>query len=367
MEIEIISEPAKLKAFCVHAATQEWLSVDTEFMREDSFYPKLCLVQVATQIRIACIDALALDDLSALYELLGSKALTKVFHAARQDLEILYLLSNTVPAPVFDTQVAASALGYGHQVSYAYLVLKMCGVQLDKSLSRKIWTRRPLPDRAIRYAANDVRYLSPIYKSLRLELAEKDRTHWVDNECQRLCHARQYKPDPDNSWKSVKGARKLLPVQLVVLKALASWRDRTAMTRDRPRQWIMRDEALCELAVKQPASVSSLMEIKTLTRKQRDRYAHSLLGCVEAARQTPEKDWPLSLRHLVLSRSQRKNLKLASQFVQERAKQLHVQPDFLASRAMLVKLINGLEAPHAVLGWRHNLIGKELEQILGEE
>ena len=367
MEIEIISKPAKLKAFCSHAASQEWLSVDTEFMREDSFYPKLCLVQVATQTRIACIDVLAFDDLSALYALLGSQAVTKVFHAARQDLEILFLLSQKVPTPVFDTQIAASALGYGHQVSYAYLVRMLCGVQLDKSLSRTTWTKRPLPDSAIRYATNDVRYLSQVYKSLRQELTDKDRTHWVDNECQHLCHDGQYKPDPDNSWKSVKGARKLPPAQLIVLKKLAAWRDRQAMTRDRPRQWILRDETLCELAVKQPASASSLMEIGALTRNQRDRHAHSLLGCIEAARQTPVKDWPVPLQNLELTRGQRKHLKLANQFIRERANQLHVQPNFLASRIMLVKLIKGLEAPHAVLGWRHSLIGKELEQILGKE
>ncbi len=367
MEIEIIRDTGQLEAFCEHAGTRDWLAVDTEFMREDTYYPKLCLVQIATGRRIACIDTLTIDDLSALNKLLNSKTSTKVFHAARQDLEVLYMLSSEVPAPVFDTQVAASALGYGDQVSYAHLVNTLCGVCLDKSLSRTSWTQRPLPDQAIRYAANDVRYLSQIYICLKEELAGRGRTHWVESEFQHLCHADQYRIDLDNSWKSIKSARRLKPKQLVVLKRLASWRDRLAMERNRPRQWIMRDETLYELAVKQPASIPSLTNIDSLTRKQRNRLADALLDCISKARQTPEQDWPLSIQKPALTREQRKTLKRAKQFIQERAEQLHVTPNFLASRSMLENLVCDPEGSQALQGWRQNLIGNDLEQLLGEE
>ena len=367
MEIEIISTTVKLEAFCLQASGQRWLAVDTEFMREDTYYPKLCLIQIATETRIVCIDALIIDDLSALNKLLASRTVLKVFHAARQDLEIFFMHSGEVPAPVFDTQIAASALGYGDQVSYAHLVSSLCGVNLDKSLSRSMWAQRPLPAQAIRYAANDVRYLSQVFRCLEQELADCGRSHWVESECLRLSSVEQYHTDPDTSWKSVKSAGKLGAKQLVALKWLASWRERQAMERDRPRQWIMRDETLHELAVKQPADISSLTQVESLSRKQRSRHADALLNCICRARQTPKRDWPSPLQRPALTRGQRKTLKRVRQFIQERAEELQVTPNFLASRSMLEQLVRDPESPHALQGWRQSLIGKDLERILVEE
>lgn len=367
MEIEIISNTGQLEAFCTQAARQDWLAIDTEFMREDTYYPKLCLIQIATDTKIVCIDTLIIDDLSALNKLLGLKSITKVFHAARQDLEIFFMLNGKIPAPVFDTQIAASALGYGDQISYARLVSTLCGVCLDKSLSRTTWTQRPLPGKALQYAANDVRYLSQIYKHLKEELAHKGRTHWMESECQRLNNVDKYKTDSGNLWKSVKGATKLLPGQLIALKWLASWRDQQAMEQNRPRQWIIRDETLRELAVKQPTSTPSLSQIESLTRKQRSRYADALLDCITRARLTPEQNWPKTMGKPVLTREQRKMLKRARQFIRERAEQLSITPNFLATRSMLEKLICEPQGPHGLQGWRQNLIGKDLERLLEEE
>ncbi len=366
MEVEIITKAEQLAAFCMQATSQDWLSIDTEFMREDTYYPKLCLIQIATDSKIVCIDTLIIGNLSALNKLLGLQTITKVFHASRQDLEIFFKLNGTIPNPVFDTQIAASALGYGDQISYAHLVSALCGVCLDKSLSRTTWTQRPLSDRALQYAANDVRYLSQVYQHLKQELADKGRTHWVESECQHLSNVDKYKTDSDNLWKSVKGARKLPSEQLIVLKWLASWRDQQAIQQNRPRQWIIRDETLCELAVKQPASIPSFSQIESLTRKQRSRYADALLDCMTKARQTPEQNWPRTMEK-PLTRQQRKMFKRARQFIHERAEQLSITPNFLATRSMLEKLICEPEGSQGLRGWRENLIGKDLEQLLKEE
>ena len=336
-------------------------------MREDTYYPKLCLIQIATQTRIACIDTLIINDLSALNKLFISKAITKVFHAARQDLEILFLINGEIPNPVFDTQIAASALGYGDQISYAQLVDRLCGVHVDKSLSRTVWTKRPLSDKAIQYAANDVRYLSQIYTLLKKELADKGRAHWVESECQCLNDEEKYKTDAGNLWKSVKGVRKLSSRQLNALKWLASWRGQEAMKQNRPRRWIIRDEALCELAVKQPTSIASLENIELLNRKQRGRYGDKLLDCLDKAMQTPEDHWPETIGTPALSRQQRKLLKQAKAFVCERAEQLGIAPNFLATRSMLETLICKPGELYKLQSWRLNLIGSDLKQLLDEE
>lgn len=367
MEIEIIDNLDRLEAFCAHAVSQDWVCADTEFMREDTYYPKLCLIQIATRTRIVCIDTLIINDLSVLNKLFTSKTITKVFHAARQDLEILFMVNGKIPHPVFDTQIAASALGYGDQISYAQLVDKLCGVHLDKSLSRTVWTTRPLPDKAIRYAANDVRYLAQAYTLLQKELEDKGRAHWVESECRHLNDMGKYKTDTGNLWKSVKGARKLSSKQSNVLKWLARWRDHEAMRQNRPRQWIMRDETLHELAVKQPTSAASLAKMELLTRKQRGRYGEKLIDCMGQAMQTRKEDWPEAIAKPGLSRQQRKLLKQAKAFVRERAEQLGITPNFLATRGMLETLICEPEELSNLPGWRMNLIGNDLKQLLTEE
>lgn len=367
MEIEIIDNLDQLEAFCTHAVRQDWICADTEFMREDTYYPKLCLMQIATETRIVCIDTLIIKDLSVLNKLFASKTITKVFHAARQDLEILFMIHGEIPHPVFDTQIAASALGHGDQISYAQLVDSLCGVHLDKSLSRSVWTRRPLPEKAIQYAANDVRYLSQIYALLKKELEDKGRTHWVESECRQLNDVNKYRTDTHSVWKSVKGARKLSSKQLNVLKWLAHWREREAMRQNRPRQWILRDETLHELAVRQPTGAAALAKVELLTRKQRGRYGAKLLDCMDQAMQTPKRDWPETIAASTLSRQQRKLLKQAKAFVRERAEQLGITPNFLATRSMLETLVCEAEELHKLQGWRLDLIGDGLKQLLAEE
>lgn len=367
MEIEIIQKTKKLQAFCADVANQDWLVLDTEFIREKTYYPNLCLIQIATDKRIACIDVLSIDDLSALERLVYSRAITKVFHSASQDLEIFFNLYGEIPAPVFDTQVAASALGYGEQVSYAYLASEICGITLDKSLSRTAWDRRPLSDKEIRYATDDVKYLAEIYRHLKQELELNKRSYWVADECRRLSAIDRYEINPDEAWKSIKGTGKLKPRQLGVLKQLSAWREEQAIKENKPRQWIVRDRSLRALAIEQPLNVAALSSIEELTRRQRALYSNLLVNCIDKAQRTPRQQWPEANQTAPLNREQSKLLKQALQLIRGRAEELNVAPNFLATRSMVEKLIRGQKAPAVLCDWRRDIIGNDLVQLLRKD
>lgn len=363
MKIEVIQTTDELQAFCTDVSGRDWLALDTEFMRENTYYPRLCLIQVATDNRVACIDTLSIKDLSILEGLTCLPSITKVFHSASQDLEVFFNLYGKIPAPVFDTQIAASALGYGEQVSYAYLVDKICGVTLDKSLSRTAWHRRPLSDKELQYAADDVKYLAAIYHHLRRELTSYQRAHWVEDECRRLSVAERYKLDPHDAWKSIKGSGKLSPRQLVVLQRLSAWRERRAVRENKPRQWIVRDRSLRALAIEQPTNAAALSTIEALTRRQRTLYSDALLSNIDKARRIPERQWPTALRTTPLNREQRRLMKCALQQVRERARELNLAPSFLATRGMIEKIIRGQRPSDVLQSWRRELIGDVLDQL----
>ena len=216
MKVHKIQNNNELQSYCNNLVNQDWLAVDTEFIRENTYYPKLCLIQIASKNHIAYIDTLSIKDLSALYRPLYKAEITKIFHSASQDLEIFYNLFNSVPTPIFDTQIAASALGYGDQISYAELVKSICNINLDKSLSRTNWDKRPLSEHEIQYALDDVIYLADVFHHLQQELGNQKRSHWVADECRDLYVDQRFKLEFDTLWKSVKGGGKLLPNQLIV-------------------------------------------------------------------------------------------------------------------------------------------------------
>ncbi len=364
MQAEIIQKAEKLQEFCTQIAKQEWLALDTEFIRENTYYPNLCLIQIACDERAACIDTLAIDDLSPLKELIFSDNITIIFHAASQDLEILFNLYKEIPTPIFDTQIAASALGYGEQVSYAHLVSKICGVTLDKSLSRTTWDRRPLSDKEIQYALDDVRYLTKIYPHLKNELENQERDHWLTDEFNRMCAKKRYEINLDELWKSIKGAGKLAPYQLIVLKQLAAWREQQAIQKNKPRTWILRDKILRILAIEQPDNFSALSTMEILTHQQLQDYADVLLECIRLGQQTQEQEWPDSSLTMPLNREQRKIMKQALQFVRERAEQLNIAPSLLATRSTIEKLLRGRRDLQILQSWRKELIGNDLVQLL---
>lgn len=363
MDFKIITTTQELSTFCKASHDVDWLALDTEFIREKTYYPNLCLVQIASEQEIACVDTLAIEDLSSLKELLYQPSITKIFHSASQDLEIFVNLYDAVPTPIFDTQIAASLLGYGEQVSYAYLVNEICAIELDKSLSRTNWERRPLSENEIRYAVDDVKYLAKIYIHLKDQLIENERSHWAENECENLAAIEKYKAEVSSIWKSVKGAGKLNSNQLNILKQLARWREHQAITENKPRRWILSDKALRNLAIGQPTDLDALYQLDELS-DEVNAYANQLVDEIEQAQKIPEADWPKANLFGPLSNEQRKLVKHAQKMVRERAEQLNISPSLLATRSVVEKLIRGKRELEILSSWKKDLIGNELVALI---
>ncbi len=363
MEFRVLTTTQELNAFCKTSSDVTWLALDTEFIREKTYYPNLCLVQVASERDIVCIDTIAINDLSSLKELLYQPSITKIFHSASQDLEIFVNLFDAVPTPMFDTQIAASLLGYGEQVSYAYLVNEICEIELDKSLSRTNWERRPLSEKEIRYAVDDVKYLAKIYLYLENKLSENERTHWAEFECSNLSALKKYKVDTNEIWKTVKGAGKLEPHQLIVLKQLAQWRELQAISENKPRRWILSDKTLRSLAIEQPSNLDALQQLEDINGNHAG-YAKSLVDEIKLAQNIPEENWPETSSIGPLSNEQRKLVKLAQSFVRERAEELNISPSLLATRSVVEKLIRGKRKLDVLSSWKKDLIGDDLVELI---
>lgn len=290
----LITATAELEAFCERLAEVDVIAVDTEFMRERTYWPKLCLVQVASSAEAAAIDPLANGlDLSALFQVLQNAGIIKVFHAARQDLEIFHnLMGGVLPHPVFDTQVAAMVCGFGDQVSYETLVTKLAKARIDKSSRFTDWSLRPLSSRQIDYALADVIHLLPVYRKLKKRLETSGRAEWLSAEMADLTDARSYAIDPFAVYRRIK-SRSGNSRMLAVLRELAAWREREAQNRDVPRAWVLRDEALLEIAHHTPKTVDELARTRGLARKFAEGQAGvEILAVVARGAAVPDAQLP---------------------------------------------------------------------------
>jgi ribonuclease D len=288
----LIDQPA-LVEFCAGLRGASWLALDTEFIREQTYYPQLCLIQVASIDQIACIDPLALPSLDPLLEVLYDPTVTKVLHAAYQDLEIFYYLHGAVPTPIFDTQLAASVLGYGNQVGYANLAQRMLGVELEKTHTRADWRRRPLPSAWLAYAADDVRHLQEIYLRQQVMLTERGGMEALAEDFTALADPVRYQPQPQEAWRRIREHQRLRGVQRAILRALAAWREEQAIRNDRPRRWILHDGPLLELARRMPDDWDGLAQIHGLPPATLRRHGSELLERIAAARAEPPEQWPV--------------------------------------------------------------------------
>ncbi len=291
--MKIISDTETLQSVCKGAAKHKFCTVDTEFLRETTFWPKLCLIQMATRDDAWIIDVLAEEiDLAPFFELMGDESIVKVFHAARQDIEIIYNLANMIPHPVFDTQVAAMVCGYGDSISYDQLVQRIVGEHIDKSSRFTDWSKRPLSDKQLNYALADVTHLRDVYLALKANLEEQDRSGWVSEEMEILTSPLTYDMPPENAWQRLKmRARK--PRELAILKKVAEWREITAREQNVPRGRVIRDDSIYDIAARGPSNIQQLMNLRSLSRGfDKNRYGDGLLEAIADAKAIPDDELP---------------------------------------------------------------------------
>lgn len=289
----VITSSDSLAEFCRELQSQPFITVDTEFMRETTYWPKLCLIQVAGPDKAKAIDPFADGiDMSPLLELLRDHRITKVFHAARQDLEIFFHLMGEVPAPLFDTQVAAMVCGFGEQVGYETLVGSLANTSVDKSSRFTDWSKRPLTERQITYALSDVTHLRTIYKKLSARIDKAARQNWLAEEMAILADPNTYQLAPENAWRRLR-TRSNNRRYLGVLRELAAWREIEAQKRDVPRGRILRDEALYEIAGDPPQDVDGLLRVRGMGRNMAEGSGGAaLLEAIRRAQAAPPESWP---------------------------------------------------------------------------
>lgn len=357
-----ITTTAELAAFCEKIKGQPFIAVDTEFMRETTYWPKLCLIQVASPTAHAVIDPLAGGiDLTALLEILRDPATLTVFHAARQDVEIFNNLG-AMPARLFDTQVAGMAAGFGEQIAYDALVRQMLKIELDKSSRFTDWSRRPLSDAQLTYALADVTHLAALFPILRKRLEESGRIAWVEGEMAALNDPANYDVSPDNAWKRLK-PRKHAPKYMAVFKAVAAWRELTAQTRDQPRGRILKDDAIDEIATQAPTSADDLDRLRSVPRGfSGSKFGPDLIATVRNALASPEASAPAAPRAPQPPPPQSAGavVELLKVLLKARAEEAGVASKLIATVADLEKIAidDNADTP-ALSAWRREAFGED--------
>ncbi|MDQ5768537.1 ribonuclease D [Thiothrix subterranea] len=361
---DYIDNAEKLTDLMARLDAAEWITLDTEFIREKTYYPRLCLIQIASADTLACIDPIAISDLQPFLKWLNQPQRLKVLHAAWQDLEIFHHLGNgNVPAPLFDTQVAAAVLGMGDQLGYARLVEALLGIALDKSQSRTDWSRRPLTRAQLEYAIDDVRHLRDVYLRLREQLEQLGRMHWLEKPFQKLADPATYTVDPQTVWERVKGLQILKPQQLAILRELAAWREQRALLKDIPRRWILSDEILLDMARMQPDSPAALRQIRGLSDEQIERGAGEWLACIARGQAVPKSECPSLPRRRKLDASMSVVADVLTALLNQVAHENGISAQMIATRQQLEKM---LEEGRTTLSddWRGALVNDLFTAVL---
>jgi ribonuclease D len=292
--MDLITTTSALADACKRLAAHDYVTVDTEFLRESTYYPQLCVLQLASPDEAVVVDALADGlDLAPFFDLMADEKIVKVFHAARQDIEIVWHRAKLIPHPIFDTQVAAMVLGYGESISYDQLVQRITGDAIDKSNRFTDWARRPLTPAQLTYAVSDVTHLRDVYCKLRADLDKRCRAEWLSEEMDVLTSPDTYRMDPDNAWQRLR-ARVRKPKELAVLIEVAAWREREAKARDVPRGRILKDDALADIAVQAPTSAERLGSLRSLPKGfERSKWGQDIPDLVKQALQRDPKTLPV--------------------------------------------------------------------------
>jgi len=357
----VITDNAELTGLCQRMSAAEYIAVDTEFMRDKTFWPQLCLVQVAGPDEAAAIDALAPGiDLRPLYDLLVNPAVIKVFHAARQDVEMLFHLTGQIPAPLVDTQVAAMVCGFGDSVSYENLAAKLAGAQIDKSSRFTDWARRPLTERQVTYALSDVTHLRPAYEKLKRRMEKTGRAAWVNEEMAVLMNPGTYRQDPRESWRRLK-VRSEKPRFLAILREVAAWREQEAQQRNLPRNRIVKDETLVEIAAHAPTTVEDLAHGRGMSRGLAEgKQGAAILAAVRTGVQLPVSECPKPAPRPDLPAGLAPIIELMRVLLKTKCEAHDVAQKLVASAADLELLAARDDADVPALhGWRRELFGED--------
>ncbi len=361
-----IQDGRALRAFCERAASSHVLAVDTEFLREKSYYPKLCLIQLGTHGETVAVDPFAIRDLSPLRDLFEDGSITKIFHACSQDLEVIHHVLDCAVAPLFDTQVAASFLGLRQQVNYGALVEAYAHVHLPKGESLTDWSLRPLDERQLAYAEDDVRYLPGIYDAMIAELVEKDRLSWVLPEMEHLLDGVATSRDPRNAFVRLKRVTSLTRRQLGVAREVCAWRERLAARRDVPRKWVLSDEVCLEICKRMPSDETSLRRIRQ-TEQLSARDAKAVLSAIEEAESLAPDELPRIERHERPTQAQESIIDLMYALLRIISARTGVATQVIATRDDLLDFIVSRESSRLSSSWRYEVAGRYLEKLLAGE
>lgn len=363
--MQYISGQEKFDAFIERAKSSSILAIDTEFLREKTYYAKLCLLQLATDDEVVIVDPFAVKNLKGLACLLEDEGIVKLFHAGGQDLEILYREIGVLPKPVFDTQIAAALLGHTLQVGYGVLVHSLCGVSLKKTDSFTDWSRRPLSDSQIEYAADDVIYLREMYFIMKERLEEKGRLAWLENDFAELSEPARYNEDPRVRYKRLKRVSCLSRAQLSAAREVAAWREMEARKRNVPRKWVLTDEQLVEACKREARTVDELFMVRGMRERVATREARAVVALIAKGLDLPSEEWPEIDKGSKNEPNVDAHLDLMTALVRLRAKENDIAMQALASHSDLSLVARGYTTGVDVLrGWRKAMVGDELRDLV---
>lgn len=357
----VITTNDDLRALCGRLSKSDYVTVDTEFLRDKTYYSKLCLIQIADDNEYHAIDTLSAGlDLKPFYDLMENESVVKVFHAAKQDIEIFVNHANVIPTPLFDSQIAAMVCGFGDSIGYEKLVASFCNEQLDKSTRFTDWSRRPLTERQIDYALGDVTHLRTIYKKLKSQLEKSRRESWLKEELEELMDRETYIVHPKNAWQRIKIRNNNRRFNAIVRK-VAEWREDQAQSRNLPRNRIMRDEVLLELSAVRPQHTNALTSIRGLGANfASSKAGKSVIEAIKEASELPEDQLPVIPRRPPPSQNTDPIVELLKVLLKLVCKSENVAPKLIANAEDLEKIA---EDDHtnvkALKGWRYDIFGKD--------
>ena len=364
MAYQYIDNDRSLAEFCTSIKDCRYCALDTEFVREKTYYPVLALIQIATETAQACVDPFRIDDFSPLLQVFENPSMLKILHSPGQDLELFHHNFDTLPSPLFDTQIAAAVLGYASQIGYADLVNKVCRVQLDKKYTRTDWSRRPLSQGELDYAMDDVRYLIEIQHTLTQELEQKQRLAWVQADFKRLSAADQYQTDLSTLWQRLKGVQKLKGLALNHADQLCRWRENRAMEKNRPRRWIMKDEDIVDIARLKPTNIKGLAQIGQLSADYMKKVGPEILAVLANSARMDPSEFPRQDDYTRLDAQQQALADCLMAISRVVSEQNSIALTSLISKKDIDGLVTGKTDGKIMHGWRYEMLGRLLNEFL---